>query len=487
MKTTRRRCFICTMIIITMMMILTACTGAKETQKPLMECAKELLDAEGWDCVWGDLISVSANEVHVKGPEPSCEEAEWCEPGDISAPCGGELVSLVIKRKGNGCEVVENNTYLWDGEVLCPTPVPGSTPVPTETPLPSSRAVVDVEGLETGVSMIAAGSGHTCALIAGSVKCWGDNGTGELGIGTDQPQSPPVDVADLGERVTSISADSHTCALLESGGVKCWGWNEFGQVGDGTTTNRSLPVKVSGLESGVTAISVGDRHTCALVAGGVRCWGWNAFGQLGDGTEINSSLPVNVVGLDSGVIAIYAGGFHTCALLSSGNVKCWGDNLSGQLGDGTFIDSEKPVNVSGLDSGVVALTAGLEHNCALMASGEVKCWGDGFWGKLGNNSEDRSNVPVNVVGLSTKITAITAGAQYTCALTTAGAVYCWGSNQWGQLGKGTDNDSSLPVNVVGLDSGVIAIDAGVAHTCALMVSGTVKCWGLNDEGQLGNR
>src|SRR3972149_6190369 len=164
---------------------------------------------------------------------------------------------------------------------------------------------------------------------------------------------------------TAVTAGAgHTCGLLDGGGAKCWGYNNMGALGDGTTESRSTPVDVVGLDSGVSAIEAGSEHTCALMAGGgVKCWGANWEGELGDGTRENTRLPpVDVVGLSGSVTAISAGTQHTCALLSTAGVMCWGKNVYGQLGDGTSVDYRTtPVDVSGLTSGVLAISANGAH------------------------------------------------------------------------------------------------------------------------------
>jgi len=165
-------------------------------------------------------------------------------------------------------------------------------------------------------------------------------------------------------------------------------------------------VDVSGLTSGVSAIAAGGSHTCALTTtGGVKCWGNNFDGQLGDGTAFaNSSTPVDVSGLTSGVSAIAAGGFHTCALTTTGSVKCWGYNRSGQLGDGTTTKRATPVDVSELTSGVSAIAAGDYHTCALTTTGGVKCWGNNFFGQLGNGlGVAERTTPVDVVWLGLQL------------------------------------------------------------------------------------
>jgi alpha-tubulin suppressor-like RCC1 family protein len=348
---------------------------------------------------------------------------------------------------------------------------------------------VEVDGLGSDVTSLAAGDHHTCALTAGgSVKCWGRNYNGQLGDETTTQRETPVSVVGLGSGVTALAGGgSHTCALTAGGGAKCWGYNEDGQLGDGTTAQRLTPVGVSGLGSGVTALAAGDRHTCALTAGGgVRCWGRNNYSQLGDGREIDLLTPVDVGGLGSGVMAPAAGSIHTCVLTAGGGVKCWGRNDYGQLGDGTTMSRSTPVDVIGLASGVTALSAGYSHTCALTAGGGVKCWGYNANGQLGDGTTVQRETPVDVVGLGSGVTALAAGWSHTCALTEHAGVKCWGSNWAGQLGDGTTTNRSTPVGVFELTSGVTTLTAGWAHTCAVKTGEGVKCWGHNANGQLGD-
>lgn len=336
---------------------------------------------------------------------------------------------------------------------------------------------------------ISAGLGHTCVITAaGGVKCWGWNSRGQLGDGSYTGSHVPVDVVGLGSNVVAVNAGTvHTCALTTAGGLKCWGFNLFGTLGAGNNIDSNVPLDVVGLDTDVAAVSSGDGHTCALtMAGAVKCWGSNTQGQLGNGTNANSNVPLDVAGLDSGIVAITTGYNHSCALTAAGGVKCWGRNAEGQLGNGNNNASNVPVDVSGLDSGITAINAGRDHTCALTAAGGVKCWGYNIVGGLGNGQNVNSNVPVDVTGLDSGIAAVGGGDFHTCALTTAGGVKCWGYNAYGQLGEGSNNNSNVPVDVSGLDSGMVAVAVGAFHTCALTAHGGAKCWGRNDLDQLGN-
>jgi alpha-tubulin suppressor-like RCC1 family protein len=348
--------------------------------------------------------------------------------------------------------------------------------------------IFTIDTFEEATEVIA-GGGHSCALTGNSgVKCWGRNSWGQLGDGTNNNSNIPVDVVELGtEVVTMTGGGLHTCALTSSGGIKCWGLNYDGQLGDGTYTDSNVPSDVVGLGGGTSVVSAGWNHTCTLIGSGeVKCWGNNEFGQLGNGTNNKSNTPVDVVGLGSEISTLTGGGVHTCVLTSSGGIKCWGENEYGQLGDGTNTDSNTPVEVIGLDSGATAVATGIHHTCALTSNGGVKCWGWNTSGQIGDGTNINRNIPTNVIGLESGIAAVSAGGDHTCALTSSGEVKCWGGNYDGQLGDGTNIRKYIPVDVVGLGDGVVMVTTGHSHTCAMTSSGEVKCWGQNTYGQLGN-
>ncbi len=354
----------------------------------------------------------------------------------------------------------------------------------------SQSAAPIMERSSTAVSFtsIAAADEHTCSLTTGGgAICWGDNADGQVGDGTEFSYRPPVGVAGLASGVEAIAANGgHSCALLSSGGVSCWGGNRSGQLGDGSTSKRRVPVAVVGLSEPATAIAAGAGHTCALLqSGGVACWGRNMAGQLGNGTNVDQKTPVAVIGLAGGVSRVTAGANYTCALLQNGSVQCWGDNANGQLGDGSTVAQNMPVNVSGLAGAATGISAGSDHACAVLTDGTVQCWGDNARGQLGDGSrEDRLN-PVFVRDLRDTIATVAAGHFHTCALASDGDIHCWGTNNRGQLGNDTLDSSRTPVRVMGAPGDATTLAAGLDHACALFKTGMLYCWGSNRARQLG--
>lgn len=379
---------------------------------------------------------------------------------------------------GHTCAVLESNQVLCWGESLqgqLGTRESGQ-----------SRTPVTVVGL-TGAVQVAAADTFTCALTqAGGARCWGANYYGRLGNAGTTDSLTPADVVNLSASVRAIALGrNHACAITTGGRVRCWGNNSSGQLGDGTTESRSTPVGVQGL-TGARAIALGSAHTCALLeAGNVRCWGNNEYGQLGEGTTAERRTPVADVRLDGRARAIASGSLHACALMIDGKVKCWGRNEEGQLGDGTTTTARVPVEVKGLDGEVITIDAS-RHTCALMRDGSIRCWGANFYGEPGDGTRQNALKPVRVQGLSGKARALALGDDYTCALMENGAVQCWGSNLYGQLGSAEARDDAQPRAIRGLAAPAQSIAAGENHICAVLNTSAVQCWGRNFAGELGN-
>ena len=324
---------------------------------------------------------------------------------------------------------------------------------------------------------IASLSLHTCQVSAGSASCWGLNGSGQLGDGSKVMAATPVSVSG-GIAFKSVgTGGAHSCGLTPTGVAFCWGDDAVGQVGAGTGSS-SVPVPVSG---GITfnSLAVGGGHNCGLTpSGAALCWG----GQPGNGGTSNTSVPTPAAaGLRFALLV--AGGGFTCGLTPAGVAYCWGVNDAGQLGNGTSTHSPAPVLVSG-GLTFTGIAAGGQHACALTAGGDAYCWGSNSAGQLGKgNFYGGSLSPVAVVGGRT-FSALEAGSTHTCGIVVSGALYCWGFNQEGALGNGSLASSDAPVAVVG-GLTFTAVAPGQYHTCGVS-AGATYCWGGDRFEELGN-
>jgi alpha-tubulin suppressor-like RCC1 family protein len=314
--------------------------------------------------------------------------------------------------------------------------------------------------------------------------------------GTAADTAPPPEDPSCGASCLVVGiavGGSHTCAWFTDRSARCWGSNSTGQLGDGTFSDRLAPNAVPGLAGVVEIVAGGTSeepaggHTCARLAKGeVRCWGDNAAGQVGDGSQTTRKTPVAVT-LAAPAIQLSAGFNHTCAVLEGGTVACWGGNGNGQLGDGSTVPRSAPVAVRGLTN-AVEVAAGNAHTCARTTDNRILCWGDNAAGKLGDGTTSQRTTPVAVVGLpAVSPVEIGTGFGHTCARFDDGTARCWGLNQdRGTLGNGTLVDSVKPVLVGG--GGVLqqlSVGAG-DYACALYQGSSLKCWGYNNAGRFGN-
>ncbi len=387
---------------------------------------------------------------------------------------------------------------------------------------------------------IAAGASHACAILDNdTVKCWGFNTYGALGVGDsvtrgDDPgemgDTLPVVALGTGRIATSLSLGANlSCARLDNGAVKCWGMNFWGQLGQGDTATRgndpgemgdSLPA----ISLGTTAVSIaaGGQHACALLSNNTtKCWGYNTDGQLGVGDtnhrgdqagEMGASLPAISLGAGRSAVKILGTYLNTCAELDNGSMKCWGASWAGMLGIGpSDTRGDQPGdmgnNLPSFDFGtgrsVQSLGAGFGYHfaCAVLDNATVKCWGANSYGQLGvdrsaNVGDESQDMGAQLeyvdLGTGTTVVQAAAGDTHSCALLSSGEVKCWGSNRYGTLGlDDTQRRSGRAIymgnNLPALNLGqsALAIDVGHDHSCAILANGAIKCWGRNDAGQLG--
>lgn len=370
----------------------------------------------------------------------------------------------------------------------------------------------------TDALAVAAGAQHSCALMnEGVVRCWGASQYGQLGyartetVGDDEDPSAGGHVALDGPATQVVSGDFHSCALLESGDVQCWGLGESGRLGYGGTDSvgdDETPAAAGTVALGGPAVflAAGRAHTCAVLStGGLRCWGDNTVGQLGQGhlqSVGDDEHPMDVPALrfSSSVATVTAGAAHTCALLQDGTVRCWGDNSFGQTGlgavsvtgDDEVASSLEPVDVGGR---VESISAGLNHTCAVLEGGGVRCFGRGTGGRLGygataNIGDNEAPFTAGDVGLGRPAVQVSAGGVHSCARLDDGSLRCWGVNTHGELGLGhtrSIGDDEVPSSEPVVDLGATAIDVslGAYHGCAVTSDSTVRCFGQGVWGALG--
>jgi alpha-tubulin suppressor-like RCC1 family protein len=383
---------------------------------------------------------------------------------------------------------------------------------------------------------LALGSEHACALFGDhTVKCWGKNDHGQLGLGDaiDRGSSPDtmgaaLPTVDLGQGRTAIAIAAGfdvTCAVLDTHELKCWGWSPFGELGLGDTATRgdapgsmgdALPVVDLGPSARVDAVHVGNYHVCALLHdGSIRCWGdANASGSAtshgaAPGT-MGAALPAVQIGTKKAVKHVFAGFNTSCAILDDEATKCWGSNEQGELGlgdtkgrgsePGTMGDALPAIDF-GAPRRAVQVAPSSYSTCALLDDGSVRCWGNGADLGLGNTKSYGGtpgtmgvNLPAVDLGAGRTALTLTTGARWACALLDDHQIKCWGYNPAGQLGQG-DIDSrgdapfemgdALPPIDLGAGTSALAVEAGSFFGCAILATREVKCWGANSHGELG--
>ncbi|HET8639482.1 MAG TPA: Ig-like domain-containing protein, partial [Solirubrobacterales bacterium] len=454
--------------------------------------------------------------------------------GDNETPVSVAPIDLGGGRSAIAAAAGESHTCAWleNGAIRCWGVGTsgrlgyGNTTAIGDNEAPGSAGPVDL-GSVRGVLQVVTGGFHTCALMEnGSVRCWGSASGGRLGLGPSYPLTigdnenpgsvPPVDLGPGRSAVQLAAAGSHTCALLDDGTVRCWGSGANGRlgyaniatIGDDETPGSVGPVNLGGRSA--IAIAAGGSHTCAVLDdGSVRCWGAGENGRLGYGNtatigddETPGSVGPVVVG--GSAIGITAGGFHTCAILSDHTLRCWGFNVTGQLGYGNSTaigDNENPSAAGAVSIGrsAMGVTAGNGHTCAPLANGTARCWGANNVGQLGygnttyigDNELPTTAGPLDL-GAGRNAISIASATEHSCAVLDNGSVRCWGVGTSGELGYGVpinigDNETPGTAGPVDLGAGRTALSVSAASdvSCAVLDNGMVRCWGVNSLGQLG--
>jgi alpha-tubulin suppressor-like RCC1 family protein len=470
--------------------------------------------ASGKVSCWGDNADGLIGDGTFGGIKPSPSPTIVTTP-----PPGNSLLSRAVSLGyAHSCAVQGDGTVNcwgnnWRSQMAKGNPgVPGSPviPVPPTNIYPAPSMVPSLTQIAAG-PQVASGSAHSCAVTPGGhVKCWGENSRGQLGRTTTTGVPPlAADAGTVTNAVAVCTGTSHSCALIADGTITCWGDNTYGQGGVSNASSSFINPPSASVLNITTAIGIscGGYHTCATIAdGSTMCWGYNAYAQLGNNTTSSSlsnytPVPVQIHGggATAGLSrAVMSGGYHNCTMSAQGTAACWGYNGWGNLGDGTNLGDSgtssrwTPVAITmqgGASVTAKSMDLGGAHSCAVITNGTVQCWGNNPKGELGDGTTTSSYSPINTTAFTVPgagvnlVTSVSAGQGFTCAKTTHGNLYCWGSNASGQLAATTNLVANAPFSIG--QSLVSAIATGGDHTCALYSGGTAKCWGYNASGQLG--
>jgi alpha-tubulin suppressor-like RCC1 family protein len=376
-----------------------------------------------------------------------------------------------------------------------------------ESPERNSQALK--EKTDTGghcAAEVGVGNGFACARRTdGSVACWGLGQVGQLGDGRSGGlliSTTPVEVSTLGQDVAQLSVGyAHACARKTDGTLWCWGNGSSGELGNGLQGAGVLsatPIAVIALGNQVAEVSAGDTITCARKTDGTLwCWGYNLDGEVGAGffsddpsQPVGVATPTQVIGLPAAAAQVSAGGFHVCTTLVDHRSYCWGVDFLGELGDGRmgFVKSNTPIFVADLDSRVQSIAAGFDQTCAVQLDHTLWCWGGNIAGDLGLGTDTGFQLtPAQVTTLGHDVSSVAVGPQHSCAITRQGKLFCWGDIQSNRLYtlSGFEVESNVPVQVRDLHGRVLQVSVGFANTCAVTANHAVYCKGANQFGALG--
>lgn len=419
-------------------------------------------------------------------------------PTVVTMPAGVESFSSISTNSNFSCAIADNGkVYCWgvgnsgqigNGANASTVSVPTAVTMPAEV---------------TSFSSVSTNANFSCAITnTGKVYCWGTGSSGQIGNGASANVNVPtaITLPSGVESFSSVSTNSNfSCAIANTNTVYCWGDGKSGQIGNGGTSNINIPTSVTipaGVESFSYVVSTSTISSCASANNNkLYCWGANTNGSLGRGDQYYNT-PTNLL-IPAGVSSfnqVSTAANNSCAIANTGKVYCWGDGTSGQIGNGTDASTNLPTQITmpdGVNSfSTVATTGTNTFSCALANTGNIYCWGNGTTGQIGNGASSNVNIPTATTMPSgvTSFSSVATGTNFSCALANTGNVYCWGTGDSGQIG----NDASSNVNVptaVTMPSGVTSfrsIASGVQTNCAIANTGTVYCWGFGANGEIGN-
>lgn len=404
---------------------------------------------------------------------------------------GRVVTTQRFRRRGFGLLAVGCAAVLAVSTAGVATAGPSGPSVDQRQPEARQAALKVGNSPKGGWASVSASLFHTCAIrVDGSLWCWGSNIAGELGDGTTKSRTRPVRVHAEGTWASVDTGWAYTCGVQTDATLWCWGNNYRGKLGNGGNGgHRALPLQV-GSDNDWATVSTGRDHTCGTRADGTLwCWGDDYYGQVGDGKKKNRGFPVQV-GRSSTWGGVSAGGESTCARRTVGTLWCWGWNRLGQLGDGTTTDRRTPVRIGGATNWTT-VDMSIAHACGARADGTAWCWGQNDHGEIGDGTTIDRLTPTQVSGdtgwaeVRTYYQDQGSDGQNSCGTRHDGTIWCWGSNDAGQLGDRTQTERHTPVQV-GSRAGWATVSPGSYYTCATRTVGTLLCWGFNGWGQLGD-
>ena len=395
------------------------------------------------------------------------------------------LLPLCLLGGLSGCISNSTTNPSTDDPVV---PDPDEVPDDPDPITPPEETV----GPTSGLKIISAGGEHNCSIKNedGSLWCWGNNETGQLGDSSNDSSSNPKSIStELWQTV--VTGENHSCGIDEVGALHCWGKNDSGQLGNGSTTDENSPTAIS-INSDWSDVSLGSSHSCAIKnIDELWCWGSNTFSQLGH-SSTNTRKPSLLIKTNDDEttttenwIATASGDSHTCAIKADQSLWCWGGNSSGQLGQGTTVALiAEPTEVAA-DSQWSSVSANGDHSCAIKTGNSLWCWGSNSSGQIGNNADAAIVSSPTEIAAGSSWSKISLGTDHSCGIKDDDSLWCWGGNSHGQLGDGSKEEKKIPTAIDPGNNDWLAISLGTQFSCGIRDVGSLFCWGINDKNQSG--